>query len=74
LVDFDAEIAKCDKKLDLATLNLEKVKKVESQADYEGTVPVNVRSANEAKVCVLFLVKIEVLTVSSIYVEGNAGS
>ncbi|KAG6874009.1 hypothetical protein C0995_007966 [Termitomyces sp. Mi166 len=49
LVDLDVEIAKCDKKLDLARLNFQKVVKVESQADYAETVPENVRLANEEK-------------------------
>ncbi|TFK71398.1 hypothetical protein BDN72DRAFT_958079 [Pluteus cervinus] len=49
LVDLDVEISKCDKKLDLARLNLQKVVKVESQADYATTVPENVRLANEDK-------------------------
>jgi len=47
LVDLDAEIAKCEKKLQLAQLNLDKVRKVEAQADYVETVPENVRSINE---------------------------
>jgi hypothetical protein len=50
LIDFDVEIAKCEKKLNLARLNLEKVRKVESQPDYEETVPENVRVINEDKV------------------------
>jgi len=50
LIDFDVEIAKCEKKLNLARLNLEKVQKVESQPDYEETVPENVRLINEDKV------------------------
>jgi valyl-tRNA synthetase len=50
LVDLDAEIAKAEKKLHLAQLNLDKIVKVESQADYESTVPVNVRLVNEEKV------------------------
>jgi valyl-tRNA synthetase len=50
LVDLDVEIAKCEKKLDLAQLNLHKIIKVESQADYEDTVPAGVRLANEDKV------------------------
>lgn len=50
LVDLDVEIAKCDKKLDLARLNLAKIVKMESQADYVETVPENVRLANEDKV------------------------
>ena len=50
LVDFDAEIAKCEKKLNLARLNLEKILKTESKPDYKGTVPENVRVINEDKV------------------------
>jgi len=49
-IDFDVEIAKCEKKLNLARLNLEKIRKVESQPDYEETVPRNVRLINEDKV------------------------
>ena len=50
LVDLDAEIAKAVKKLSLAQLNLDKILKIESQAEYESTVPDNVRLANEEKV------------------------
>lgn len=50
-MDLDVEIAKCDKKLGLAQLNLDKVKKVEAQPNYEETIPVDVRIANEEKVC-----------------------
>jgi hypothetical protein len=50
LVDLEVEIAKCEKKLDLAQLNMQKIVKVESQADYEETVPATVRLANEDKV------------------------
>ena len=50
LVDLDAEIAKCDKKLQLARLNLDKVRKVEGQPDYAETVPENVRIINEDRV------------------------
>lgn len=49
-MDIDVEIAKCEKKLDLARLNLEKVRKIESQPEYEETVPANVQVANEDKV------------------------
>ncbi|KAK7031713.1 tRNA synthetases class I-domain-containing protein [Favolaschia claudopus] len=49
LVDLDVEIGKCDKKLDLAKLNLGKITKLEAQADYEQTVPENVRQANSDK-------------------------
>ena len=51
-MDLDLEIAKADKKLGLAIMNLDKVKKVESQPNYEGTIPADVRLANEEKVCV----------------------
>lgn len=50
LIDLDLEIAKCEKKLDLAQLNLQKIIKVQSQADYEETVPTTVRLANDEKV------------------------
>jgi valyl-tRNA synthetase len=50
-VDIDSEIARTEKKLDLAQLNLEKITKVEAQAEYEETVPANVRLVNEEKVC-----------------------
>lgn len=49
-MDLDVEIAKCDKKLDLARLNLGKIQKIEGQADYEATVPANARLQNEEKV------------------------
>ncbi|KAF8211093.1 tRNA synthetases class I-domain-containing protein [Mycena galopus ATCC 62051] len=49
LVDLDVEIGKCDKKLDLARLNLQKIVKLESQPDYEETVPENVRLTNSEK-------------------------
>lgn len=49
-MDLDNEIAKCDKKLDLVRLNLQKVVKLESQPEYEETVPANVRAANLEKV------------------------
>lgn len=48
LVDLDLEIAKCEKKLNLARINLAKtVKLIEGAAD---TVPESVRSSNEEKV------------------------
>jgi valyl-tRNA synthetase len=50
LIDFGVEIAKCEKKLNLARLNLEKIWKIESQPDYEEAVPENVRLINEDKV------------------------
>lgn len=62
------EIAKCDKKLDLAKMSLDKILKVESQADYETTIPENVRLANEEKVCYpIYRLTIGLLMVSMIY-------
>ncbi|KAF9458072.1 tRNA synthetases class I-domain-containing protein [Collybia nuda] len=49
LVDLDVEIAKCEKKLDLARMNLGKILKVEAQGDYTETVPEAVRLVNEDK-------------------------
>jgi valyl-tRNA synthetase len=54
LVDLDAEIAKCDKKLTLARLNLEKIMKIISQPDYAETLPSSVQIANDEKVTLLF--------------------
>ena len=50
LVNLEAEVAKCDKKIDLARLNLEKLYKVISQPDYQATVPEAVQLGNEEKV------------------------
>ncbi|KAJ7055019.1 tRNA synthetases class I-domain-containing protein [Mycena amicta] len=49
LVDLDVEISKCDKKLDVARLGLQKMLKIESQPEYETSVPENVRLANTDK-------------------------
>ncbi|CCL98448.1 uncharacterized protein FIBRA_00446 [Fibroporia radiculosa] len=49
LVDLDVEIMKCQKKLDLARLSLDKIRKLEAQPNYEETIPPNVRMANEEK-------------------------
>lgn len=68
---MDIEIAKCDKKLDLARLNLQKVIKVESQADYAETVPENVRLANEEKVWIPSAGQVLVLIV---YLAQNSRS
>lgn len=57
LVDLDAEIAKADKKLDFARLNLSKVVKTESHPDYAETVPENVRLVNEEKVQIMYSLK-----------------
>jgi valyl-tRNA synthetase len=53
LVDLEVEIAKCDKKLDISRTTLQKMIKVETQPDYEDTVPANVRLANSEKVSCL---------------------
>ncbi|THG98479.1 hypothetical protein EW026_g3716 [Hermanssonia centrifuga] len=47
LVDLDVEIDKCDKKLRLAQMSLQKIQKMESQPDYEETAPANAKLANE---------------------------
>jgi hypothetical protein len=47
LVDLDAEIAKCEKRLQLAQLNLDKFRKMEALAGYVKAVPANVRFINE---------------------------
>jgi valyl-tRNA synthetase len=50
LVDLDSEIAKCDKKLGLAMLNTDKLRKIEAQPDYETMIPEAVRASNSDKV------------------------
>jgi len=62
-VNLDNEISKCDKKLDLARLNLHKIVKLESQSEYSETVPANVQAANAEKVtcstvcsCLIYLI------------------
>jgi valyl-tRNA synthetase len=55
MVDLDAEIAKCQKKLGLARLNLENLKKVVSQPRYADTVPIDVRLLKEHKVPCRFI-------------------
>ncbi|KAI9568346.1 tRNA synthetases class I-domain-containing protein [Boletus coccyginus] len=49
LVNLEAEVAKCDKKIDLARLNLDKLHKVISHPDYQVTVPEAVQFGNEEK-------------------------
>ncbi|OBZ72804.1 Valine--tRNA ligase, mitochondrial [Grifola frondosa] len=48
-VDLYAEIVKCEKKLVIARINLEKIRKTEALPDYAETVPENVRLSNEEK-------------------------
>ncbi len=50
LVDLDVEIDKCDKKLRLAQMSLQKIQKMEPQPDYEETAPANAKLANEDRV------------------------
>jgi len=49
IVDLDAEIAKAQKKLDLAESNASKVRKLQSQVDYETAIPEQVREGNAEK-------------------------
>ncbi|KAJ6589846.1 tRNA synthetases class I-domain-containing protein [Mycena vulgaris] len=49
LVDLDIEIARCERKLEISRMHLQKIAKIESQADYEDTVPDNVRMTNSEK-------------------------
>ena len=56
MVDLDAEIAKCENKIKLAEMNLSKIVKIESQPDYENSVPADIRMANEEKVRIAFLI------------------
>jgi valyl-tRNA synthetase len=65
LIDLDAEIAKCEKKLQLARLNLDKVRKVEAQSDYVETVPENVRFLNEDRVRLAYYAKTFFLLIAS---------
>lgn len=46
LVDLDAEIAKSQKKLGLAQLNVDKMKKLMAQPGYEQNLPEDVRAQN----------------------------
>jgi len=48
-IDLDVEISKCEKKLGLARMNLDKIKKIEAQPDYAETLPENVQLTNEEK-------------------------
>ncbi|KAH8113121.1 tRNA synthetases class I-domain-containing protein [Phellopilus nigrolimitatus] len=49
LVDLDAEIAKCEKKLAVARLAADKLRTLAAVADYEATVPAGVRAGNAEK-------------------------
>ena len=63
-MNLEAEVAKCDKKLDLARLNLEKLYRVISQPDYQATVPEAVQLGNEEKVgicCCLYVLDFKLI-------------
>lgn len=47
VVDVEVELTKCEKKLDLAKMNLKKIIDMEAKSD---SLPANVRLANEEKV------------------------
>ncbi|KAG6331734.1 hypothetical protein ID866_7353 [Astraeus odoratus] len=49
IVDLEAEIARCNKKISTVTVNIEKILKIMSQPDYQESVPVVVQQANEEK-------------------------
>ena len=49
-MDLDAEMSKCEKKLSVAQINADKLRKVKVQPDYESTVPESVRDSNAEKV------------------------
>ncbi|KAG9124426.1 hypothetical protein FRC07_011685 [Ceratobasidium sp. 392] len=53
MVNLDAEVAKLDKKLGLAKMSAEKIRKLQEQADYEKNLPENVRAANAEKLATL---------------------
>ncbi len=48
-MDLDNEISKCEKKLNVARMNLQKITKHESQPDYAETIPEAVRQSNDEK-------------------------
>lgn len=52
LVDLDIEIVKNEKKLNVAKLALDKVKKAEAVPNYEEIVPVETRDFNTERVSV----------------------
>lgn len=54
LVNLEAEVAKCNKKIDLVRLNLDKLYKLLSQSNYQTTVPEAVQLGNEEKVWHMF--------------------
>ncbi|KAL5522197.1 VAS1 [Sanghuangporus sanghuang] len=62
-VDLDAEIAKIDKRLDVANLAADKLRKQTAVPDYEAAVPENVRTANAEKLKT-YEAEIEALKVS----------
>ncbi|KAG8720843.1 hypothetical protein FRC08_017884 [Ceratobasidium sp. 394] len=53
MVDLDAEVAKLDKKLGLAKMSADKIRKLQEQPDYEKNLPENVRATNAEKLATL---------------------
>lgn len=51
MVDLDVEISKCEKKLTLAQLNVDKVRKLIAQPGYEQNIPEDVKASNIENVC-----------------------
>ncbi|KDQ17416.1 hypothetical protein BOTBODRAFT_30213 [Botryobasidium botryosum FD-172 SS1] len=49
LVDLDAEIEKCEKKLGLVKMNADKIRTAQEKPGYEANIPEDVRSANSEK-------------------------
>jgi valyl-tRNA synthetase len=50
MVDLDAEVSKLEKKLGLAQMSADKIRKLQEQPDYEKNLPENVRESNAEKV------------------------
>lgn len=50
MVDLDVEVSKLEKKLGLAQMSADKIRKLQEQPDYEKNLPENVREANAEKV------------------------
>lgn len=75
LVDLDVEIAKCEKKLTLAQLNVDKVRKLIAQPGYEQNIPEDVKASNLENVCVPKLLKfLYTLTIFRYLVEDVRSS
>ncbi|ELU39273.1 valine-tRNA ligase [Rhizoctonia solani AG-1 IA] len=53
MVDLDAEVSKLEKKLGLAQMSADKIRKLQEQPDYEKNLPENVRESNAEKLATL---------------------